>query len=110
MKYRVTLRSVSTVVVDADNPYQAAVSAAGHAGNGVEVADVRPASGRPSGTAKKVAKKTVKKAVKKRKPMSREARAQLAKNLVKARAARARNLRAAKAIAKKSATKATKRR
>jgi hypothetical protein len=46
---------------------------------------------------------------KKRRPMSAEARAKLAQNFVKARAARARNLKAAKKATKKSPAKKAKR-
>ena len=84
-RYRVTLTRTSVEIVTADNPYQAAIVAAqGH--DDVEVAEVRPAVGRTPGTtrvaAPKTAKKTVKKVVKKRRPMSPEARAKLAQNLV----------------------------
>jgi hypothetical protein len=104
-RYRVTLRVSSIEIVDADNPYQAAVVASGRHGTDVEIADVRPAKGRaPSTTGKTTTNKTVKKAVKRRRPMSPETRAKMAQNLVKARAARARNL---KATAKKSAKKTT---
>jgi hypothetical protein len=119
-KYRVTVRHTSVEIVEAENPYQAAVVASSGIGDGVEIADVRPAVGRIPATAHKAAAKTVtKKVVKKRRPLSPEARAKLAKNLVKARAARARNLKAAKkstrkstkkAAAKKSTKKAAKRR
>jgi hypothetical protein len=106
-KYRVTVRHTSVEIVEAANPYQAAVVASGRHGDGVEIADVRPAVGRaPAATSKMAAKtsqKATKKVVKKRRPMSPEARAKLAKNLVKARAARARNLKAAK----KKSTKKT---
>ena len=105
-RYRVTLRRNSVEIVTADNPYQAAIVAADQFGEGVEVADVRPAVGRaPSATVKAAAKKSVKKVAKKRRPMSPEARAKLAQNLVKARAARARNL---KATAKKRTRKPAK--
>jgi hypothetical protein len=107
-RYRVTLRRNSVEIVTADNPFQAAIVAADLFGDGVEVADVRPAVGRaPSTTTRNTAKKTVKKVAKKRRPMSPEARAKLAKNLVKARAARARNLKAAKKATKKSPAKKT---
>ncbi len=105
-RYRVTLRRDSVEIVTADNPFQAAIVAADLFGEGVEVADVRPAIGRaPATTRTPMAKKTVKKVAKKRRPMSPEARAKLAKNLVKARAARARNVKAAKKATKKRATK-----
>jgi hypothetical protein len=57
------------------------------------------------GAAAKTAKTAAKKVVKKRRPLSPEARAKLAQNLVKARAARARNLKAAKTAAKKKTAK-----
>ena len=109
-RYRVTLRYTSIEIVAADNPYQAALVASGRHGDGVEIADVRPAIGRaPSTTPKAAAKKRTKKApktvVKQRRPMSPQTRARLAQNLVKARAARARNLKAAKKSTKKTAAK-----
>ena len=100
-KYRVTLRVSRTETVEADNPYQAAVlSSARHDGN-AEVVDVHRAAGRPA------TKKTAKKAAKKRRPLSPEARARLAQNLVKARAARAAKRKGAakKAPAKKQTAK-----
>ena len=100
-RYRVTLRRTTVEIVEAPNPYQAAILASGRTGNDVEIADVRPAVGRPT-----VGTKATKKVAKKRRPMSPEARAKLAKNLVKARAARARNLKAAKkTVASKKTTK-----
>ena len=106
-RYRVTLRVSSIEIVDADNPYQAAVIASNRHGADVEIADVRPAVGRaPSTTPKKAAKKVTKQVAKKHRPMSPETRAKMAQNLVKARAARARNL---KATAKKTAKKRAKR-
>lgn len=101
-RYRVTLRRNSVEIVAADNPFQAAIVAAELFGEGVEVADVRPAVGRAPATA---AKKTVKKVARKRRPLSPEARAKLAKNLVNARAQRARNLKAAERVTKKRVTK-----
>jgi acyl-CoA reductase-like NAD-dependent aldehyde dehydrogenase len=111
-------------MVEADNPYQAAVVARDRHGDGVEIADVRPAVGRaPLTTRKTTVKQTVKKATKtaakKRRALSPEARAKLAQNLVKARAARARNLKAtakkptrkpAKKTVAKNATRTAKRR
>jgi len=96
-KYRVTTTIETTRVVEADNPFQAAVLVGGN------VTDVRPARGRVAGAAQ--VSKVAKKVAKKRKPLSAEARAKLAKNLVKARAARARNLKAAKKTTKKSPAK-----
>ena len=121
-KYRVTVRHTSVEIVEAANPYQAAVVASSGIGDGVEIADVRPAVGRIPATAHNAAAKTAKvkkKVVKNRRPLSPQARAKLAKNVVKASAARARNLRAAKkstrrstkkSAAKKTTKKAVKRR
>jgi hypothetical protein len=107
-KYRVTVRRTSVEIVEAANPYQAAVVASNSHDDG-EIADVRPAVGRIPATAHhaaaKTTKKSTKKAVKKRRRLSPEARAKLAQNLVKARAARARNLKAAKKSTKKSTKK-----
>ena len=109
-RYRVTLRSTTVEIVTADNPYQAAIVAAAQHGAGVEVSDVRPALGRPSTSpSKTAAKRSVNKVAKKRRKLSPEARAKLAQNLVKARAARARNVKAAKKATKKSPAKTTKR-
>jgi len=114
-KYRVTVRVSSVEIVEADNPYMAAVAAADRHSNDVEIADVRPAVGRPtvngaaaSRKATKKSAKTVKKAAKTRRRLSPEARAKLAQNLVKARAARAakRKSTAKKPTARKSAKKA----
>ena len=104
-KYRVTLRRTSVETIDAENPYQAAVLASGRHGGDVEIANVAPAVGRAPAT-KTPAKNSVKKAAKKRRQLSPEARAKLAQNLVKARAARAakRKTVAKKAPAKKKAT------
>ncbi len=107
-RYRVTLRRSSVEIVTANNPYQAAIVASDQFGEGIEVSDVHPAVGRPASNATKAtAKKPVKKVAKKRRPMSAEARAKLAQNLVKARAARARNLQAAKKTTKRSPAKTT---
>src|SRR5690348_16347560 len=100
-RYRVTVQRATVETIDAENPYMAAVAVSDRYGDGATVTDVRPATGRParrtSATKRTTAKKTVtKKAVaKKRKPLSPAARARLAENLKKARAARARNLKAA---------------
>jgi len=105
-RYRVTLTRTSVEIVDADNPYQAAIIASNGA-DGIEVQNVAAAVGRPPQSttpARKGSKKSVKKAAKKRRPLSPEARAKLAKNLVKARAARAAK---AKAPTTKRATKKT---
>lgn len=116
-RYRVTLRRSSVEIVEASNQYQAAIVARDLFGDSVEVADVTPAVGRPSaGDASRPANaaKATKKVAKKRRPLSPEARAKLAQNLVKARAARAAKARANKRAAAstksvKSANKATKR-
>jgi hypothetical protein len=109
-KYRVTTTIEAVRVVEADNPFQAAVQVGGN------VTDVRPARGRTSGavapTKATGSAKVVKQVAKKRKPLSPEARAKLAQNLVKARAARAANQKAAKkatkAVAKKPTTRSAK--
>src|SRR5436309_15864894 len=98
-RYRVTLRRTSVETVEANNPYQAAVIASGRHSDGAEIADVRPAVGRPAATN---AKQTTKKIAKKRRRLSPEARAKLAQNLVKARAARAAKVKAAKKATKKT--------
>jgi hypothetical protein len=92
-RYRVTLRHTTVEVVEAENPYQAAVVAvAGHAGE-VVVTQVASAVGRPTPTKgrRKSAKKQLAKKVpaKKKRQLSAETRAKLAQNLTKARAARA---------------------
>jgi hypothetical protein len=96
-KYRVTTTIETTRIVEADNPFQAAVLVGGN------VTDVRPARGRVAGDT--TATKAVKRATKKRKPLSPEARAKLAQNLVKARAARARNVKAGKKSTRKTTKK-----
>jgi hypothetical protein len=100
-RYKVNLQRPSVEIIEANNPYMAAVVAAERYGDGVQVVDVRPAIGR-------VATATKKTPAKKRRTLSPEARAKLAKNLEKARAARARNVRAAKKTTRKR--KATKKR
>ena len=87
-RYRVTLRRTTVEIVEAANPYQAAIAARDLGGEGVEIADVVPAVGRPSTS---TVTRPEWKAAKKRRPMSPETRAKLAQNLVKARAARAAN-------------------
>ena len=75
-------------IVEAANPYQAAIEASDLGGEGVAIADVIPAVGRPSTSS---APRPAKKAREERQPMSPETRPpKLAQNLVKARAARAR--------------------
>jgi hypothetical protein len=64
-RYGVTLRRDSVEIVTADNPFQAAIVAADLFGEGVEIADVRPAVGRAPAIAGKTAtKKSVKKVAK----------------------------------------------
>lgn len=111
-RYRVTLKRTTVEIVEAPNPYQAAIAASDAFGGDVEIASVSPAVGRPTQTPGRTGAKKVpaKKVAKKRKPMSAEARAKLAQNLVKARAARAAKQKAAKrSTAKKSRTAAKKR-
>jgi hypothetical protein len=109
-RYRVTLRRSSVEIVEASNQFQAAIVARDVFGDSVEVADVSPAVGRPASGTGRVAKaaKATKKVAKKRRPLSPEARAKLAQNLVKARAARAAKARANKRTTK-AASKTTKR-
>jgi hypothetical protein len=107
-RYRVTLTRRSTEIVDAPNPYQAAILAT-QGSDGVEVESVTAAVGRPPAPspARKGVKKAAKKVAKKRRPLSPEARAKLAQNLIKARAARAAKAKAAKkSVAKRSTRKA----
>ena len=98
-------------IVEAANPYQAAIAARDLGGEGVEIADVVPAVGRPSTS---TVTRPTKKSAKKRRPMSPETRAKLAQNLVKARAARAANQkktsRATKTVAARKKRVATKKR
>lgn len=105
-KFRVTVRTSSIDIVEAENPYQAAVVASARAGVGAEIADVRPAAGRaPSNGSRTAPSKSTKKVAKKRRPLSPEARARLAQNLVKARAARAAKRKGVKKTTKKSSAK-----
>jgi hypothetical protein len=103
-RYRVTLTRTTVEIVEATNPYQAAIAASSPGENG-EILDVRPAVGRPTAA---TSKKSMKKAAKTRRPLSPQARAKLAKNLVKARAARAAKARAAKKRGQPTKAKATK--
>jgi hypothetical protein len=111
-RYRVTLRRTTIEIVEAPNPFQAAIVANDRGDGSVEITDVRPAFGRPSvsqGSAARTggAAKTTKKVAKKRKPLSPEARAKLAQNLVKARAARAAKRQTTQRTTKKAAAKKT---
>jgi hypothetical protein len=108
-RYRVTLRRSSVEIVEASNQYQAAIVARDLFGDSVEVADVAPAVGRPpAANARSAGPAKAKKVAKKRRPLSPEARAKLAQNLVKARAARAAKAKATKRAAK-TTNKSTKR-
>jgi hypothetical protein len=110
-RYRVTLRRTTIEIVEAPNPYQAAIVANDRGDGSVEITDVRPALGRPSvsqGAARTTgAARATKKVAKKRKPLSPEARAKLAQNLVKARAARAAKRKSTQRVTKKAAAKKT---
>jgi len=105
-RYRVTLARTTTEIIDADNPYQAAIIASRGQAH-VEVENVSVAVGRPPATGSHKSASTATKKAKKRKPLSPEARAKLAQNLVKARAARAAKVRAAKKASTKRASKKT---
>ena len=111
-KFRVTLARTSTEIVEADNPYMAAIVARDLYGGDSTVVDVTNAGNRATSTsglkatATKKAAKQSPPAKKKRRPMSPEARARLAQNLVKARAARAAKAKKAKKAGKR-ATKRT---
>ena len=105
-RYRVTLRRTTIEIVEAANPYQAAIVARDLGGQGVEVANVVPAVGRPAASsAPRKTTKAAKKSATKRRALSPEARAKLAQNLVKARAARARNIKAARKSTRKRPAK-----
>jgi hypothetical protein len=82
---------MSVEIVEASNPYQAAIAASQRVGADVEIESVVPAVGRPpqSSRSRSGTPKAAKKVTNKRRPMSAENRAKLAQNLVKARAARA---------------------
>jgi hypothetical protein len=107
-RYRVTLRRTTVEIVEADNPYQAAIAASNLGGDGVEIDNVVPAVGRPAVSSRprqtaRAAQTAVKRVAKKRRPLSPEARAKLAQNLVKARAARAAKHKGTKRAAAKKA-------
>ncbi len=111
-RFRVTLSMMTEEIVDADNPFQAALIASQLSRHSdAEIADVRSVLGRPAaGKAAPVtsgaSSKTPKKVAKKRRPMSAENRAKLAQNLVKARAARAAKAAGIKkTVGKKTTTK-----
>jgi hypothetical protein len=114
-KYRVSVRTTVVETVEAANPYMAAAAVGARRREGVEITDVRPAVGRSPATKratrkaanKQPTKKTAKKSVKatKKRRLSPQARAKLAQNLVKARAARAAKAKAAKKRTKRKASK-----
>jgi hypothetical protein len=100
-RYRVTLTRTSVELVEAANPYQAAIVANELGLDGAEIISVAPAVGRPGASnvprpSSSSSRKATKKVAKKRRPMSPENRAKLAQNLVKARAARAAKAKASK--------------
>ena len=98
-RYRVTLRQTTVEVVEAENPYQAAVVASAAYAGEIEITHVASAVGRPratNGRRKSTKKQAAKKVpAKKKRQISPETRAKLAQNLKKARAARATNRKAA---------------
>jgi hypothetical protein len=103
-RYRVTLTRTTVEIVEAPNPYQAAI-VANELGDDAEIVSVAPATGRGAASAggrASTADKAGKKVAKKRRPLSPEARAKLAQNLVKARAARAAKRKSAGSAAKKA--------
>ena len=104
-RYRVTLRRTVVEIVEAPNPYQAAIIANVAGDGATEIVDVRPAVGRPAGSHARTAAKRTKMVARKRRAVSPEVRAKLAQNLVKARAARAVKARATKKVAKKNVAK-----
>jgi hypothetical protein len=106
----VTLTRTSVEIVEAANQFQAAIVANELAGEGAEILSVAPAVGRPAAPrgARAGSAAPATKVAKKRRPLSPEAKARLAQNLVKARAARAAKRKAAAAPVKKA--RATKKR
>jgi len=108
-RYRVILQRPTVEIIEATNPFMAAVAAVERYGDSAQVVDVRPAVGPVAAATKKMPAKNAKKSsAKKKRTLSPEARAKLAKNLEKARAERDRNVRAAKKTTRKR--KATKKR
>ncbi|MBV8952200.1 MAG: hypothetical protein JOZ99_15075 [Actinobacteria bacterium] len=106
-----TIRTVE--VIEADNPYMAALAARDRIGDGVEISDVTPAGGRARTTLGANGRRATKKArkatkVAKKRQLSPETRAKLAENLAKARAARAAKRKAAGKTTKKATKRATK--
>jgi hypothetical protein len=110
-RYRVTLTRTSNEIIEADNPFMAALAARDRYGDDIAVSNVAPAVGRPSArtTTRRPAKKAAKTAVKRRK-LSPENRAKLAQNLAKARAARAAKAKAAKRTGASKRKRAAKKR
>ncbi len=133
--FRVTVTQPTEKVIDASNEWMAAIVAS-DGKIGAQVGEVRPVRGRlPVGThvirsngkrgpgrppkatdatlttggnSNGSSARAVKKVAKKRAPLSPEARAKLAQNLVKARAARAAKAQATKKAAKKATKQTTK--
>jgi hypothetical protein len=108
-RFRVTVRTTNVELVEAENPYQAAIAVSQRHGGDVEVSQVERAVGRTppaDGTRKTTKKKRgAKKApAKKRRRLSPEARAKLAQNLVKARAAKQKKAATKKRTARKKRT------
>jgi hypothetical protein len=103
-RYRVTLTRTSIEIVEAANPFQAAIVANELGGEGAEILGVAPAVGRPAGSKgpRATSPAPVTKIAKKRRPLSPEAKARLAQNLVKARAARAAKRKASATPARKA--------
>jgi hypothetical protein len=108
-RYKVTLTRTSVEIVEAANQFQAAVVANEIGGDSAQILSVTPAVGRPTASARSGASTRstrgpapATKVAKKRRPLSPEAKAKLAQNLVKARAARAAKRTATAAPAKKA--------
>lgn len=106
-RYKVTLTRTSVEIVEAANQFQAAIVANEIGGDGAQILSVTPAVGRPAATAGARTRGSapaskVAKVAKKRRPLSPEAKAKLAQNLVKARAARAAKRKATAAPAKRA--------
>jgi hypothetical protein len=97
-KFRVTMKTTTVRTVEAENQFQAAIAASARHGGDVEVTQVTRAVGRAASMdGRKVVKKrsgakkagAKKASPRKRRQLSPQAKAKLAQNLVKARAARA---------------------
>lgn len=106
-RYRVTLKRTSIEVVEADNPFMAALGARDRYGDDIEVSDVTAAVGRPPARSSGRVR-PAKKVAKKRRRLSPETRAKLAQNLAKARAARAAKAKATKKTGARKTKRAAK--